>query len=122
MPRGGKRPNAGRRKDRAKLPEEVLETPGFATSVLGRIGELELKDEKGKLIKSAEDYQLQLLASSDIQTRSFNFNRLVDRKFGKPAQGTFQGDTRESGKPLERGNLPSHFEASRNPAGSDKPN
>lgn len=114
MPRGGKRKGAGRRKP--KPDEEVIASPGFATTVLARIGE-----GKPVLIKTAEDYALDLLYHADYQTRSVNFNRLLDRKYGKPAQGTFQGDTRESGKPLERGNLPSHFEA-KDSGGAGKPN
>ncbi len=114
MPRGGKRENAGRRKPR--VDDETIQSPGFATTVLGRVGE-------GKPVKitCAEDYALDLLYNSDYQTRSVNFNRLLDRKFGKPAQGTFQGDTRETGKPLERGNLPSHF-AAQDASRSHKPN
>ena len=119
MPRGGKRPNAGRRKPKAD--EEALASPGFATTVLSRIGE-----GRPKEIRNAEDYALDLLFQADMQTRSVNFNRLIDRKYGKPAQGTFQGDTRETGKPLERGNAPSYFgssaHSSRNPAGPHKPN
>ena len=115
MPRGGKRPNAGRRK--LKVDAETLESPGFATTVLARIGE-----GRPKEIRTAEDFALDLLFQADMQTRSVNFNRLLDRKYGKPAQGTFQGDTRESGKALERGNLPSHFGEAQNAARSHKPN
>lgn len=99
MPRGGKRPGAGRRKP--KVDQETMEAPGFATSVLGRIGE-----GKPKEIRNAEDYQLDLLYAADMQTRSINFNRLLDRKYGKPAQGVFVGDTRESTRDVSFGDLP----------------
>jgi hypothetical protein len=116
MPPGGKRAGAGR-KPKIHKDAEVDQSPGFATTVLGRISE-----GKPAVIKDAYDYQLDLLFQADMQTRSVNFNRLLDRKYGKPAQGTFQGDTRELQRPLERGDLPSHFEASRKSAGTHKPN
>ena len=113
--RGGARAGAGRRK--SKVDEKTLESPGFATTVLGRIGE-----GPPAKITCAEDYALDLLFQADMQTRSVNFNRLIDRKFGKAAQGSFQGDTRESGKALERGNLPTHFQESKNSTRSNLPN
>lgn len=116
---GGSRKGAGA-KPKAFKDQQVLESPGFATTVLGRIGE-----GKPKEIKTAEDYALDLLFSADMQTRSVNFNRLLDRKHGTPPKGRFAGDAGE--KPaLKRGNVPSYFgssaHATRNPAGSDKPN
>jgi len=115
MPRGGKREGSGRRKAlTAKLPAAVVDQ-GFATRVLERIGEGCPKE-----IKSAEDFQLTLIYSSDIQTSSYNFNRCLDRKYGKPAQGVFSGDTRENARELDFGNLP--MPASPEPRAAGKPN
>lgn len=47
---------------------------------------------------------------------------LTDRRDGKPAQGVFLGDTRETRQPLIRGNLPSHFGSAAHAPGSHKPN
>lgn len=89
MPRGGKRTGAGRRKgEAAKLlealstvvPEKGDDGKLFADRVLARINDVPKK------IENAEDYALSLLFALDIQTRSYNFNRLLDRKFGKPIQ------------------------------------
>jgi len=46
---------------------------------------------------------------------------LTNRRDGKPAQGVFQGDTRETAPAITRGNSASYFETE-NPAGADKPN
>jgi hypothetical protein len=87
MPRGGKRTGAGRRKGESAPLSAALLTKGdngkaFADRVLAR-----LKTAPDlKKINTAEDYALSLLFSRDIQTRSFNFNRLLDRKFGKSVQ------------------------------------
>lgn len=89
---------------------------GFATRVLGRLKELGLKN-----IASAEDYALDILRLRDAEARSF-FRYMLDRQYGKPVQATITTDTRESQQPLERGDLPSHFTASKNSAGSNKPN
>lgn len=115
MPHGGKRAGAGRRKDEsAKLPDVVV-SKGFCLGVFARIGE-----GKPKEIKSPEDYMLNLLYSGDIQTESYNFNKCLDRIYGKPAQGTFQGDTREESKEVTFGDLP--MPAGARPGETGKPN
>src|SRR5208283_2741486 len=99
VPSGGKREGAGRRKP--KVDDGTLASPGFATSVLARIGE-----GCPKVIKTAEDYQLSLLYEADLQTRSVNFNRLLDRKYGKPPQSIINRDTRENARDVDFGDLP----------------
>jgi hypothetical protein len=47
---------------------------------------------------------------------------LTDRRDGKPAQGVFVGDTRETMQALERGELPSLISAPANPGHTGKPN
>ena len=78
MARGGKRRGAGRKKS-----PNVPESKEFADEVFERIHE-----GPPKIVKNAVDLQLQLLFSADIQTKSHNFNRLIDRKYGKPIQRT----------------------------------
>lgn len=92
MPRGGKRTGAGRHPKgkparlAAALPAQG-DTKGdtgkaFADRVLAR-----LKTARDmKKIVTAEDYCLSLLFARDLQTRSRTFNRLLDRKYGKPSQ------------------------------------
>jgi hypothetical protein len=84
MPRGGKRPNAGRRRNKPEAEDGKL-TKGFASRVLARIRELDLKDDNGHVIKNAEDYALQILRAGDAEARAF-FRNLLDRQYGKPAQ------------------------------------
>lgn len=116
---GGSRLGAGRKGAKTIITTPAIRTeaeaslvgdPGFALRVFGRIGE----NEAPKKITSPEDYQLALLYHSDINVRSFNFNRLLDRIYGKPAAVVLQADTREQSVPLTRGNLRSSF-------GSDTP-
>lgn len=76
MPRGGKRPGAGRKKS-----PELPESKDFAAKVLERIGQ-----GKPKTITNAVDFQLDLLYCKDLQTVSHNFNKLLDRHLGKPVQ------------------------------------
>lgn len=83
MPRGGRRPGAGRKRTRLEnsgAPAAVLDGE-FASRVFERI-----KEGPPRRIRTAEDFQLDLLFSKDLQTRSYNFNRLLDRKYGKPFQ------------------------------------
>jgi hypothetical protein len=61
------------------------------------------------------------LLARDARLRKETRAYLTDRRDGKPAQGVFLGDTREGMQALERGNLPSHFEAG-NTRGAGKPN
>lgn len=62
-----------------------------------------------------------ILTATDRRLRFDGRRYLTDRRDGKPAQGVFLGDTRESVPTLTRGNSPSYFSASQ-PAGSHKPN
>lgn len=122
---GGKRTNAGRRKGEkaitAVVAPQILAPvgsadPGFFTRVLARMGE-----GKPAVIKSAEDYALDLLFRDDVQTRSYNFNKFLDHIHGRPAQGVFVGDTREVSRPLIYGNMPRAISAPK-PGGDRKPN
>lgn len=79
MPRGGKRDGAGRRKGQtAKIPTGDIGEE-FVKAVFARIHEGPPKE-----IKTPVDYQLSLLSENDVQTRSYNFNKLLDRRYGKP--------------------------------------
>lgn len=118
MPSGGKRPNAGRPKSKAETPE--VPDRGFATRVLERIG----KDGWAKISRenatNAEEYALALLVCGDKRIESENFNKLLDRRYGKPAQGMFMGDTRETARDLDFGDLP--MPAPGKPGTAGKPN
>lgn len=90
MPRGGKRPGAGRKPgwSSKKGPGAIPGLDGdtgrqFAHRVLRRIKDGPPDPEK---IKSPEDYVLALLFDRDVQTKSHNFNRLLDRRYGIPAK------------------------------------
>ena len=103
MPPGGKRQGAGRPKGVRNKPVGILLSPAnldadFCARVLERIG-----DGPPKEIKSAADYLLTLLYSKDIQTRSYNFNRTLDRVLGRPPQGILIADSRSAiADPAER--------------------
>jgi hypothetical protein len=128
---GGKRkPKDGKAIGRPKTKIETPEIPtkGFASDVLALIGTtIERKDgtkipwiemTRDKATNAAE-YQLSLLVCGDRGTESANFNKLLDRKYGKPAQGVFVGDTREAPRPeLDFGDLPIPYQ----PRPADKPN
>lgn len=94
--KGGARPGAGRKKLR---PESgiVEGNKDFATRVLARVGKPGWTDfaDLGK-VKSDEDLAIHILLGLD---RKDQFNKLLDRKYGKPVQTmAHQGD---KDKPLE---------------------
>jgi hypothetical protein len=101
--RGGKRANAGRKKNSPDI-DDVKIGKGFATRVLARIKELKLKDATLGTIKSAEDYALSLLSPQDAEAKSF-FKLLMAYQLGKPVQPVMTADTRESAPELDFGNL-----------------
>lgn len=117
MPRGGKRDGAGRKKQTVETVE--LPDKGFATRVLNRIGTEGWDKIDRKNAKNAEEYALALLTCGDKRIEAENFNKLLDRRYGKPAQGMFMGDTRESVIDIDFGTLPMPNGSTR-PAG--KPN
>jgi len=84
MARGGKRAGAGRPRKQA----ETLEVPdkNFATRVLERIGMDGWMKITRDSAKNAEEYALALLTCGDRRIESENFNKLLDRRYGKPAQ------------------------------------
>jgi hypothetical protein len=81
--KGGARPGAGRKKNTAEA-ETADGDKNFATRVLARIGKPGWQDFiDAKKIQSDEDYALHLLAGTAGYDQ---FNKLLDRKFGKPVQ------------------------------------
>jgi hypothetical protein len=94
--RGGSRPGAGRKK---LTPESGLVegNKDFATRVLARVGKPGWTDYTDLTkVKSDEDLALHILLGLD---RKDQFNKLLDRKYGKPVQTmAHQGDKE---KPLE---------------------
>lgn len=116
---GGKRePKPGKVIGRPKTKIETPEIPtkGFASEVLALIGtkiklasgnEIQWYEMTRDLAENAVHYQLWLIVCGDRGTESANFNKCLDRKYGKPAQGVFVGDTREAaGRELDFGDLP----------------
>jgi hypothetical protein len=45
-----------------------------------------IKEGPPEKTEGPEDYVLALLFDRDVQTRSHNFNRLLDRRYGPPAK------------------------------------
>ena len=92
MPRGGSRkhpadckcgacPVIGRKKVK---PESVAGDKNFATRVLARIGKPGWKDYVDlQKVESDEDYALHLLVTTSGHDQ---FNKLLDRKYGKAVQ------------------------------------
>lgn len=115
---GGHRdPSPGKKIGRPKTKIETPEIPTkpFATEVLALIGttikrtdgtEIHWTKMTRELAINAAEYQLSLLVCGDRGIESANFNKLLDRKYGKPAQGVFVGDTREATRDLDFGDLP----------------
>jgi hypothetical protein len=105
MARGGYREGAGRRKNTPEDKGDGKIGKGWATKVLNRIGELQLKaagedGKPGKDIQSAEDYALDILRLRDAESRSF-FKLLLAYKHGKPVQPVMTADTREIAPELD---------------------
>lgn len=81
--KGGARPGAGRKKNQAEAGIADGDK-NFATRVLARIGKPGWQDFiDAKKIQSDEDYALHLLAGTAGYDQ---FNKLLDRKFGKAVQ------------------------------------
>lgn len=102
---------------------------GFASRVFGRFKELnlkaiDLKDKNGqpKIITSAEDYALDILAAQDAEAKIF-FKYMIDRIEGKPVQPTFQKDTREGTRPeVDFGDICMPAAPGGQPGATGKPN
>lgn len=107
---GGSRSGAGR-KPKARIEQRA--DKGIASRVLATSASKEWPGEEARW--------LELLNASDERLRFDVQKYLTDRRDGKPAQGVFVGDTRETMQGLERGDLPSHFPAA-HPGGVNKPN
>lgn len=115
---GHREPGEGKKLGRPKTKIETPEIPtkGFASDVLALIGTTIVRADGSKIpwnemvrekATNAIEYQLSLLVCGDRGTESSNFNKLLDRKYGKPAQGVFAGDTREVIHPeIDFGGLP----------------
>lgn len=106
--RGGKRePGPGKKLGRTPKPKiEQRADRGIATTVLSSIDEHEYwrfllcadqmaDPEKQKTITLAERAQIE-----------HTMEYLTNKRDGKPAQGMFVGDTRESARELDFGDLP----------------
>jgi hypothetical protein len=123
MPRGGdqsKNVAPGKKMGRPEKPKIPLSaTTGIASRVLAAAPDKVKDGWPGE-----EKRWLELLNAKDDRLRFDVQKYLTDRRDGKPAQGVFVGDTRESGQALNRGNLPSHFRKTESAdiGGTGKPN
>lgn len=108
--RGGARPGSGR-PAKPKVPQ--FANKGIASRVLAAPA----NKESGWT--GEEQRWMELLNAKDERLRFDVQKYLTDRRDGKPAQGVFVGDTRESERPLDFGDLPM---PSANPGGAGKPN
>jgi hypothetical protein len=119
MGRGGKRtPAEGKRIGRPPKPQiEIRASKGIASTVLSTLG----SPYKGQETPTETDLWMSLLADADKRLRFDVLKYLTDRRDGKPAQGMFVGDTRETARELDFGDLPELIAAGKSvPAG--KPN
>ena|ERR1035438_9399155 len=93
--RGGKRENAGRKKNEPDA-DSIKVGKGFASRIFDRLPELKLPN-----IHNAEDFGLQILAlgPTDATARIF-FKDLLLWRLGKPVQPVITADTRESAPEL----------------------
>lgn len=79
---GGARPGAGRPKGKPEVVEPA--DKDFASRVLARIGQDGWRDFSDiSLVKNADDLALHYLCGKDGESQ---FNRLLDRKYGKSVQ------------------------------------
>lgn len=126
MPRGGdtsaKARAAGKqvgRPQKAKIEQRA--DKGIASRILGQIDEemywlfLLHHDEMKEVDKRAK------LSAKDRDQIQDTMEYLTNRRDGKPAQGVFVGDTRESARELDFGDLPEIFTPSQSGA-PGKPN
>lgn len=110
--RGGARPGSGR-PPKPKIPQ--FAGKGIASRVLAAPA------SKKTGWEGEEARWMALLNANDERLRFDVQKYLTDRRDGKPAQGVFVGDTRESERPLAFGDLPMPH-APANPGGTGKPN
>lgn len=124
MGSGGRRtPGEGKKIGRPRVhPEEpaVRMDKGFAARVMGLIGKPDWTKITRDTAKNAEEYALTFLTSTDINIAKTFFDRLLDRRYGKPPQPVFNADTRESAPELEYGDLP--MPSTSEPRKAGKPN
>ena len=99
MPKGGDRSAqaAANGKKMGRPPKEKIPfgmaTKGMATTILGTLG----TEYRGRQLPSELEVWLGLiLDAKDKRLRLDTMKYLTDRRDGKPAQGVFVGDTRES--------------------------
>lgn len=118
MAQGGARAGAGR-KPKPKI--ELSATKGIASTVLASIDEVALW--RALLRADLPVGQIHTLELGEQRLIKETAEYLTNRRDGKPAQGVFVGDTRESERPLDRGDIPSLISAkAENPGGTGKPN
>ena len=116
MGHGGKRTGAGRPK-KAEVPQ--FADKGIASRVLGSIDEEQRWHE---CLRSDLTHELRVaLPLGEKRLIEETLEYLTDRREGKPAQGVFVGDTRETMLPLDRGDLPHLIETPQS-GGTGKPN
>lgn len=103
--RGGARvPGEGKRIGRPPKPQiEQRANKGIASKVLA-MKEPPADHKAGCLCEVCAWWQI--LTASDTRLRFDCRRYLTDRRDGKPAQGVFVGDTRESARELDFGDLP----------------
>jgi hypothetical protein len=119
---GGARAGAGRPKVTVEEPLKI--DKGFAARVMGLVGKTIRGEPWTKITretaKNAEEYALTFLNSGDVGVSKSFFDKLLDRRFGKPPQPIFNADTRESAPDVDFGDLP--MPAHNQPAAPGKPN
>lgn len=118
MPRGGDtshkaRENGSRVGRPAKSRIEQKATKGIASKVLSSEASEHWPGEQARW--------MELLNAKDERLRFDVLKYLTDRRDGKPAQGVFVGDTRESARDLDFGDLKDFFAAGE-PGAAGKPN
>lgn len=113
MPRGGNRKAqaeaAGKKVGRPRIHAEES-TPrvdkGFAARVMSLIGKPDWTKITRETAKNAEEYALTFLTGQNVELAQRFFDKLLDRRFGKPPQPVFNADTRENSPELDFGDLP----------------
>jgi hypothetical protein len=111
VPRGGdtsaKARAAGKQVGRPPKPKiELKADKGVASTVLASIDEHAYWRYLLHADEMADEKKRALLTAKDRDEIKAVMVYLTDRRDGKPAQGVFVGDTRESARELDFGDLP----------------
>lgn len=116
--RGGAREGAGRKPKPKPIPHA---DKGVASEVLATLDELETWRFLVRADDLADPDKRNKLSLEERREIRANLVYLTDRRGGKPAQGVFMGDTRESARELDFGDLPQLI-APGQPGATGKPN